>query len=148
MKKRTRRKVYALINPITYVIEGVRVATDDALDQLRIRELSAIDNLTHGCATEVDFYNIKAMIGICRTMALGGIGIEAAEACKLASEYQAQDKQRFDLTGRMATTGPGLQAYRDVFEYHDLQRQSISRAEYERFIQAEIKKVKFTKEPA
>lgn len=146
MRKRTKRKVWPLVNPVAMAIEGACISTNDALDQLRVRELASIDNLTKGCATEVDYYNIKALIGICRAMASAGIGPEALEACKRASEYQVQDFMRFGLTGRMATTGPGLHAYRDVFEYHDLQRQSIARSEYEKHIEAEIKRVRFTKE--
>lgn len=34
----------------------------------------------------------------------------------------------------MVMSGPGLQALRDLYEYHDLQRQSISRSEYEKWI--------------
>jgi len=42
----------------------------------------------------------------------------------------------------MGTTGPGLQAMRDLFEYHDLQRSSISRGEYERHIQSAINAIR------
>lgn len=41
---------------------------------------------------------------------------------------------RFKATGRMGLSGPAIQAMRDLAEYHDLQRQSISRGEYERWI--------------
>jgi hypothetical protein len=44
-------------------------------------------------------------------------------------------KERHDQTGRLGITGEGLRALRDLYEYFDLQRQSISRSEFERAIQ-------------
>ena len=41
---------------------------------------------------------------------------------------------RFKATGKMGLTGQGIQAVRHLVEYHDLQRQSISRSEYEDWI--------------
>jgi hypothetical protein len=41
---------------------------------------------------------------------------------------------RFKAGQHLGFDGPGLQAVRDLAEFHDLQRSSVSRAEYERAI--------------
>jgi len=145
MRKKSNRKVRPLMNPITLAIEGAAIATQSSLNALRARELSGIDAFARGQATEVEWDDILAMLCICEDMAKAGIGPEALEACQRGREHLAADKARFLQTGRMGTTGPGLQAYRDVFEYHDIQRQSIARSEYEKYIQKSINKVKTRK---
>lgn len=75
-------------------------------------------------------------------MARIGIGPEALTACEAAQTALMDAQQRFERTGRMGITGPGLQALRDVYEYHDLQRQSVSRAEYEKAIVTTMQRVR------
>ena len=145
MRKRTKRKVWAKVNPIAYAIEGAAITPSEQLNQLRQKELSAIDALTRGKGSESDFYDILAMMMVCRCMAQAGIGPEALEACDRAEECLIADLARHQATGKVGTTGTGLQAYRDVYEYHDIQRQSVSRSEYEKHLRKAIKQVKFDK---
>ena len=146
MRKHTKRKVWKLINPLTHAIEGAAITPDKSLNELRVRELAAIDFFTRGAATETEWHDINAMLGICRIIANKGVGPEAIEACDRAEAALRSDWNRYKATGKMGTSGGGLTAYRDAFAYHDIQRQSISRAEYERHIQSAINKVKFSKE--
>lgn len=148
MRKRTKRKVYALVNPLAHAIEGATITPEAQLNQLRVRELAAIESFTRGVAGEPEWHDLNAMVGICRVMANKGIGPEAIEACDRAEEALRSDWNRYAATGKMGTSGTGLAAYRDAFAFHDLQRQSVSRAEYERHIRAAVNKVKFSKEKA
>lgn len=134
MRKRTRRKVYALINPIHYAIEGAAITPDKLLDQLRLGELGSIEAMRVGKATLYDWNLIKAMHGICETLAKEGIGPEALEACAVLQEELIEMARRFEKLGRFTVTARGLQAMRDVYQYHDLQRQSVPRATYDRMI--------------
>ena len=78
-----------------------------------------------------------------RHMALANIGRdEVLLACAVVKGHLKDDMARYLQTGRMGTTGLGRQAYRDLYEYHDLQRQSIARSEYERHIQATVNFIK------
>ena len=40
MRKKTRRKVWALVNPIQHAIEGAAITPEDKLNQLQLRELT------------------------------------------------------------------------------------------------------------
>ena len=74
------------------------------------------------------------MLTMCEVMARSGVGSEALPTCEAAQEALKAAAIRFEQTKRMGTNGPGLQAFRDLYEYHDLQRTSVHRSEYEKFL--------------
>jgi hypothetical protein len=51
MRKSCKRKVYALVNPISMAIEGACVTDEQRLEQLASRELQAIQDMTTGKGT-------------------------------------------------------------------------------------------------
>jgi hypothetical protein len=75
-------------------------------------------------------------------MADNGIGPEASPYCTALQEDLIAAAHRFEKTGRMGLTGKGLNAAREVFEYHDVQRVSISRSDYERMIEKTRNRIK------
>lgn len=133
-KKRCKRKVWKLLNPIQHAIDGARVTSDELLNELRVRELADIELFRTGQATSSEWAGLCALLNVCETMARGGIGPEAMVACKAAEQALIEAGKHYERTKRMVTSGPGLQALRDLYEYHDLQRQSVSRSEYEKWI--------------
>ena len=74
------------------------------------------------------------MLNLAETMAKNGIGPEVIETCDLVQAELHLAALRYERTKKMGLTGAGLQAVRDLYEYHDLQRTSIARSEYERMI--------------
>lgn len=142
MRKRTKRKVWALVNPIQYAIEGVAYTPDDLLNKLRLGELAAIEAMRVGKASLYDWNLIKQMHGITETMAKEGIGPEALPACAVLQEELIEMAKRFEKMGRFVVTAKALTAMRDVYEFHDLQRQSVPRATYDRMIQLALARMK------
>jgi hypothetical protein len=134
MRKQTRRKVYRLVNPISYAIEGATITPEDILDKLRQRELTSIEAFRMGQADLADWQMINDMANLCEVMAKSGIGPEALEAAERTHEYLLEAYHRYNKTKKMGTSGLGLVAFRDCYEYHDLQRQSISRSVYEQML--------------
>jgi hypothetical protein len=110
------------------------VSPEDALDKLRLRELSAIESFAKGCATPNDFRDLCDMLNLCETLALSGVGPEALKACQSAQNAMLAAKDRHEKSGRLGIDAAGLRALRDLYEYHDLQRTSIQRSNYERAI--------------
>jgi hypothetical protein len=82
------------------------------------------------------------MMNIAETMARDGIGIEVLDVCNKAQEELIKSARRFEATGKMGLTGQGIQIMRDLYEYHDLQRKSISRSEYDKAVQKTINMVR------
>jgi len=134
MRKKCNRKVYKLVNPITHAIEGACIASDAHLNQLRVRELAAIEAFRIGQATQQEWEDLAAMMNLCENMAVAGIGGEALPTLNAAHQHLIEAAKRFKATGRMGLTFTALQCLRDVYEYHDLQRQSIPRSVYEKHI--------------
>jgi hypothetical protein len=134
MKKQCRRKIYKLINPLAFVIEGIKPPQGDKLDKLRTLELSAIESFRTGTATLDDWSHIVGMMNLAENMGHNGIGGEVLPYCEEAHQHLTEAARRYKKTGRMGLTGPALQCLREIYAFHDLQRTSISLGEYERHI--------------
>lgn len=135
MKKQCKRKVYGLVNPIRHAIEGVQPPTGDKLDLLRTHELTAIEAFRTGTATVEDWSKVVGMMNLTENLGKAGIGPEALEYCDELHAHLISAAKRYEATRKMGITGPGLQCLRDVYEFHDLQRTSISLSQYEKHIQ-------------
>lgn len=135
MRKRTVRKVWNTnINPLTHAIEGAAITSEKELDRLRMRELGNIEAFRYGRATLADWSELVSMLNIAEAMAKGGVGVEVLSVCMQAQDHLIDSAARYQRTGKMGATGPALQCWQDLYEFHDLQRTSVSRSEYERFI--------------
>lgn len=136
MRKKCKRRVWSTdINPIAHAISGAAIADKASLDKLRIHELGAIDAMTKGKATVEDWRWLADVMNIAETMGVNGIGPEVLPHCQLAQQALFEAAKRYEATGKMGLSGLGIKAIKDVWEYHDLQRTSIARSEYERMIQ-------------
>jgi hypothetical protein len=136
MRKKTKRKVWALIDPIQHGIIGAAITQRDKLDKLRMLEYSALDAITKGQGTIHDWRTLVDVLNLSETMARNGIGKdEVLPVCQKAQEALHQAALRFQSTKRMGLSGEGIQAVRELIQYADLQQSSISRSEFERYIQ-------------
>lgn len=134
MKKLCRRKHYALMNPVALAIEGACITPQDKLDKLRLMELAAIDALASQQGTLADLRTVTDMMNLAETMASIGIGPEATAPCATMQSAVESIMVRCQKWGMVHATPAEIEAMRDVFGWHDLQRQSIARSEYERAI--------------
>lgn len=134
MRKQTKRKFWKLIDPVRHAILGAGITEDHLLDKLRLQELASLEAMTKGMGTLQDWHELTSMMNLCEFMAISGIGPEALPYCHTAQDALEQAAHRYQLTMRMGLSGEGIKALREVYEYHDLQRRSISRSEYEKMI--------------
>lgn len=134
MRKTTKRKHYGLCNPVTYAIAGACITPDDALNKLLLRELASLDAISKGHGGIQEWRDLADVLNLCETMANSGIGPEALPDCELLEQDLIQAARRYESTKAMGLTAQGLQAARQVIEWHSLQRKSVDRSEYERMI--------------
>lgn len=142
MRKRTMRKHYALVNPIQHAMEGAAITSGTDLDKLRMIELQALDAFRTGAAGLREWYEIESMMNVAETMAKHGIGVEVESICMQAQTHLLDSAKRFERIGRMGATGPALQCWSDLYEYHDLQRNSVARSVYEEMIRKTTDRVR------
>jgi len=133
-RKRCKRKVWALINPIQHAIDGAGITSRNDLDKLLSRELASLDAFTHGKARMSEWSDMVNVNNLTQTLASMGVGREALPDCHKAEAALVEAAARYQNTKRMGLSGPGIQALRDVIEWHDLQRASIPRSQYEEAI--------------
>ena len=135
MRKRCKRRVWSTnIDAVAHAIAGAAVPDSKALDKLRLCELSAIDNMVHGRGTTEDWRWLADVINIAETMGKAGIGPEVLPYCQEAQTAMLECAKRYQETKKMGLSGAGIKAIKDVWEFHDLQRTSIPRSEYEKMI--------------
>ena len=135
MRKRCKRKVWATnINPVAHAIAGAAISDGPSLDKLRLCELSAIDAMTKGMGTTEDWRWLADVVNIAETMGKSGIGPEVLPYCKDVQQALLEAADRYQKTGRMGLSGVGISKIKELWEYHDLQRTSIARSEYEKMI--------------
>jgi hypothetical protein len=136
MRKRTKRKIWALIDPIAHGIVGASITPRQTLDKLRFMEYAALDAITKGMGTIQDWRTLVDVLNLSEQMARGGIGKdEVLPVCEKAQTALHEAAIRYQKTMRMGLDGVGIQAIRDLIEYADLQQGSVTRAEFERFVQ-------------
>ena len=134
MRKRTKRKVWNLIDPLTHAIVGAAITQRDKLDKLRTLEYAALDAITRGKGTITDWRTLVDVLNLSEMMGKNGIGPEVLPICEKAQESLHKAAMRFQETKKIGLDGQGIQAIRDLIEYADLQQSSISRSEFERYI--------------
>ena len=135
MRKRTKRKIWNLIDPITHAIVGAAITHRDKLDKLRMLEYSALESITKGNGTVSDWRVLVDVLNLSEMMGKNGVGPEVLPICQKAQESLHKAAMRYQETMQMGLDGEGIKSCRDLIEYADLQQSSISRSEFERYIQ-------------
>ena len=134
-RKKCKRRIWSTnINPVAHAIAGAAVSEKQALDKLRLCELSAIDAMTKGMGTTEDWRWLADVCNIAETMAKSGIGPEVLPYCEEVQKALLEAAERYQSTGKMGLSGVGISKVKELWEFHDLQRTSIARSEYEKMI--------------
>ena len=134
MRKRTKRKMWNLIDPIQHAVIGAAITPRATLDKLRFLEYAALDAITRGKGTIQDWRTLVDVLNLAEVMGKDGLGPEVLPVCAKAQESLHKAAMRYQETMRMGLDGPGIQAVRDLIEYADLQQSSISRSEFEKYV--------------
>ena len=113
---------------------GASVTDDESLEILRKKERGSMEAFRNGAATKHDWNNINAVVRLAESMADAGIGPEVKVHAKIAEMHLLDAHQRYMRIGKMGSTGPGLQSFQDIIEYHELQRTAVARSVYEKHI--------------
>jgi hypothetical protein len=134
MRKRTKRKVWNLLDPLAHAIVGAAITPRPTLDKLRFLEYSALDAITKGMGTIQDWRTLVDVLNLSEVMGKAGIGPEVLPVCAKAQEALHKAALRYEETKKMGLDGLGIQAIRDLIAYADLQQASISRSEFEKYV--------------
>lgn len=135
MRKQTKRKIWALIDPIQHGIIGAAITPRQTLNKLRFTEYAALESMVKGSGTIHDWRTLVDVLNLSEMMAKNGVGPEVLPVCEKVQDSLHKAALRYQETMQMGLDGPGIQAIRDLLEYADLQQGSITRAEFERYVQ-------------
>lgn len=142
MRKQCRRKVWGKGDAVSMAIAGARVIDDNRLAQLREVERVALEAFQYGHAEWKHWGAITGVVQAARVLVEFGVGPEVLPTIELVECFLAAAQARHETTGRLGATGPDLQAVRDLYEYHDLQRTSIDLATYQRAVEKAINRAR------
>ena len=133
MRKRTKRRVYALRDPISYAIGGVRTFRSvSASVDVEIANHASMEALVKGEATKYDLQVLSNMVNMC--IALGKQGFAEAHQQDFADAKAAivSIVERGKKLSRVVATGPEIKALNWALEVHDAQLGVVSVSEIER----------------
>lgn len=134
MKKQCKRKVYQLVNPISFAMVGASITPRNLLDKLRLTEWSALDAMTKGKGTIQDWRTLVDVLNLAQMFAWQGIGPEVLPVCEKAQDGLHKAAMRYQETKKMGLDGPTIEHLRHLIEYADLQQASVPRSEFERLV--------------
>jgi hypothetical protein len=135
MRKRTKRKIWALLDPIAYGIIGASITPRQTLDKLRLTEYAALESITKGSGTIQDWRTLVDVLNLAEMFARNGVGKdEVLPVCEKAQNALHEAAMRYQKTLRIGLSGEGIQACRDLIAYADLQQGSVTRAEFEKYV--------------
>lgn len=139
-KKRVPRVIR---NPITEAIRGAQPITGKDLTDLRAVEIKAMDALANGTATMTDWEWVTDLFNIAECMAKAGIGVELIPIAAKAQVILARTYVSAKQTGKWHLNTTDAWVLREGWEYHDLQRQSVTLNEYRRYLKrvADIRRI-------
>ncbi len=135
MRKRTKRKMWNLIDPITHAIVGASITHRERLDKLRLLEYSALEAITKGSGTIADWRTLVDVLNLSEMMGKNGVGPEVLPICQKAQDALHKAAMHYQKTLHLVLDYQGIEALRELIEYADLQQSSIPRSEFEKYIQ-------------
>lgn len=135
MRKKTKRKHWALLDCVSHAIVGASITHREKLDKLRMIEYSALEAITKGAGTIHDWRTLVDVLNLSETMGRAGVGPEVLPICEKAQASLHKAAGYYQTTMRVILDADGMQACRDLIEFADLQQSSIPRSEFERYIQ-------------
>jgi hypothetical protein len=138
MRKHTpRKRTWKLVDPIAHAIEGAALIPANLIMNLQIIEQAAISAFMNGTATKSEWRDLAMLCNISEQLCLQGVGsAEVRAPLDIAQEALRQAARRYKENGRVGFSGVELTAMRDIIDWHDLQRTSIPRKEYEKAIES------------
>lgn len=134
MKKQCKRKIYQLVNPISFAMVGASITPRNLLDKLRLTEWSALDAMTKGKGTIQDWRTLVDVLNLAEMFGRQGIGPEVLPVCEKAQDGLHKAAMRYQETKKMGLDGPTIEHLRHLIEYADLQQASVPRSEFERLV--------------
>lgn len=141
-RKHCKRKHYALMDPVTLAIAGAAIPDAALLDKLRVVELAALQAFADGAATSDDWNSVNALVRLTESLIGMGVGAEAAVDAQRTDAALGRAHERYAMGLPMSASQTDVKTFRDLYEYHDLQRSSIDRSTYEKAIVATLGKIR------
>lgn len=123
-------------------IEGACITPPETLKTLVDKESQAIDAMMTGKGNLRFWQDLVDMNNVCQQMGRDGIGPECLVDCMMAEIELKAAAKRYEKTGKMGLTAIGIKSIQQVQEWHNLQRASISRNEYEKQIEKTLSKIR------
>lgn len=142
MRKRCKRKHWGVGDAVQVAISGACVIDDHRLAQLRDLERDALDAFQFGRAEWKHWGVISSAVQAARVLVEMGVGPEALPSVDAVDRFLVEASARHETAGRLGATGPDLQAVRDLYEYHDLQRTSVGLSTYQRAVEIAINRAR------
>lgn len=135
MRKRTRRKVWALRDPISHAMSGARKVSEDTnLVTYSIKTHASMEALVKGVATKQDMSHLAMANNMVAALMKQGFATPHAPDAEASANALDAIAQRARDKGRVLATGPEIVALNQMLAIHDAMFDTISVSEYNRAV--------------
>lgn len=135
MRKRTKRKVWPLRDPISYAMSGAQVAVEQSnIKTYMAASHASMKALVEGNAKRIDLQHITMAHNMVCALMKQGFGEPHAEDIEASAAALDSIAKRAREKSRILGTGPELNALNFMLQIHDAMMDVISVAEYNRAV--------------
>lgn len=137
MRKRSRyRSKGVLINPVAYVLEGMKPVRyhDDYLLTLKIKNHDSMTALTQGRAVRLDIDTLINMVNVTEALYRLGFGDDYGDVVRDGLDALLEIGKRGAQSGRFVVKAQEMTALNTVMELHDAQMELVTIKDMERAI--------------
>ena len=137
MRKRSRyRPKGVLINPVAYVLEGMKPVKyhDDYLLNLKIKNHDSMTALTQGRAVRLDIDTLINMVNVTEALYRLGFGDDYGDVVRDGLDALLEIGKRGAQSGRFVVKAQEMTALNTVMELHDAQMELVTIKDMERAI--------------
>ena len=104
--------------------------------------MAALQAFADGAATSDDWNSVNALVRLTESLIGMGVGAEATVDALRTDAALDRAHERYAMGLPMTASQTDVKTFRDLYQYHDLQRSSIDRSMYERAIVATLGKIR------
>lgn len=141
MRKKTRRKIWSICNPIDIAMHKASLVSTETSNEIMDIERESLGRFKEGTADLNDWNILASLTNMSEVMASDGVGPEVLVYSKSAQLALKRSAAFYKKSGKFLLDANGIYSFDELIEYAHLQIQSVSTGVMEDYLKTIIGRV-------